>query len=287
MIYVLTAIYNRRDTTLKFIEKIYSQTMQDFEIVVVDDASTDGSVEAIKKHFPKVKILSTKGDVFWTRTMAMGVEYIKKEAQPEDFILFANNDHFPEKDALEICYQTSLKYNRAVVAAAIKNSTGKIISGGHVAKWKTRTYPLIPIQENGVYDGQIDVMTGRFTLLPIEVFSKVAFDYKRFPHYLSDYDFFLQVKRAGFKMVVSYDAVSHDTGIKSGIESRIKNPTLKQAFDDAFHIKSHSNMIYMIKYLLKNCPNQYYKIKHIVLLIGFHAIKITKVAILSPFKLVR
>lgn len=49
--------YNRKDAVLRAIESVYQQGVDDVEVVVADSASTDGSAEAIRKCYPKVKVI--------------------------------------------------------------------------------------------------------------------------------------------------------------------------------------------------------------------------------------
>ena len=49
--------YNRKEAVLKAIQSVYDQDSEDFEVVVVDSASTDGTSDVILEHFPDVKLL--------------------------------------------------------------------------------------------------------------------------------------------------------------------------------------------------------------------------------------
>ena len=49
---IIVISYNTRDMTVACLRSIYDQTESPFEVVVVDNASTDGSVDAIRTEFP-------------------------------------------------------------------------------------------------------------------------------------------------------------------------------------------------------------------------------------------
>lgn len=57
---VIVISYNTRDMTLACLASIYAQTNGDFEVVVVDNASTDGSAEAIGAEFPQVTLIAER-----------------------------------------------------------------------------------------------------------------------------------------------------------------------------------------------------------------------------------
>ena len=46
---VVTINYNNRDGLRKTIESVVNQTYKDFEYIVIDGGSTDGSVDVIKE----------------------------------------------------------------------------------------------------------------------------------------------------------------------------------------------------------------------------------------------
>ena len=55
---VIIVSYNTRDMTLACLESIHAETTGAFEVVVVDNASSDGSAEAIRARFPQVRLLA-------------------------------------------------------------------------------------------------------------------------------------------------------------------------------------------------------------------------------------
>jgi glycosyltransferase involved in cell wall biosynthesis len=48
--------YNSANTIIKTLQSVYLQSYKADEVLVIDDASTDGSIELIKKEYPNVKI---------------------------------------------------------------------------------------------------------------------------------------------------------------------------------------------------------------------------------------
>ena len=92
---VVIPTYNGVDFVETTLESVLNQTFSDFEIVVSDDASTDGTVEVVGRiNDPRVSILKDRSHVGpggnWNRALAQARgEYVKVLAQ--DDLLYQDN----------------------------------------------------------------------------------------------------------------------------------------------------------------------------------------------------
>jgi hypothetical protein len=85
---VVIISYNTRDLTLPCIDSIYRHTTGlDFEILVVDNASADGSPEAIGDRFPGVRLLRQERNIGFGPANNVGI----REAGGE-FVFLLNSD---------------------------------------------------------------------------------------------------------------------------------------------------------------------------------------------------
>ena len=60
MITVFTPTYNRKDELKKLYKSLLNQNFKDFEWLIVDDGSEDGTEEAIKNFINENKIIISK-----------------------------------------------------------------------------------------------------------------------------------------------------------------------------------------------------------------------------------
>ena len=59
---IITSVFNNKETIAEAIESVFSQTYNNIEYIVVDGASTDGTVDIIKKHEDKITIFVSEPD---------------------------------------------------------------------------------------------------------------------------------------------------------------------------------------------------------------------------------
>ena len=63
LVSVLIVTWNRKDDVLETIRSIYDQDYRSFEIVVVDNGSKDGTVEAVRQAYPEVRLVALDRNV--------------------------------------------------------------------------------------------------------------------------------------------------------------------------------------------------------------------------------
>jgi len=90
---------------------LYNQTFKKIEVLVVDNNSSDKSVEYLEKNFPKVKIIKNKKNVGLSTAFNIGVEKSKGE-----YIMLLNNDTFFKKDFVQKLFTFYKKHNYSVIA---------------------------------------------------------------------------------------------------------------------------------------------------------------------------
>lgn len=107
-------------------ETIYSQTYKFFEVIFIDNASTDNSVDFVSKYYPKVIIINNKYNLGFGRANNLGVKKAKGE-----IIFFLNNDTILEKDTLEKLLVYKKNNNLNILGPKILDYKGKDVHGGN------------------------------------------------------------------------------------------------------------------------------------------------------------
>ena len=113
---VVIPLYNAEEYVGECLESLLIQTFQDFEVIVVDDCSTDNSVRIVKNYAPKfdgrLKLLKTKKNSgtggYVPRNF--GFSFARGE-----YVFFIDADDFILGSALETLYKAAKKYNADLV----------------------------------------------------------------------------------------------------------------------------------------------------------------------------
>jgi len=180
-------------------------------IVVVDDGSTDGSSEWIKKNYPEVFICQGDGNLWWSGGINMGIHYAI-EVLKTDYVLLWNNDIRPAADyfaQLSDLLESNSFNNIILSTIFIENKSKKIISslGGNFNP-VTGKHALIGFGKEAESFIPpkliINWFPGMGTVIHKSVFDKIGFfDEKNFPQYKGDADFGLRASKAGYKLTLS------------------------------------------------------------------------------------
>ncbi|MDO5841614.1 MAG: glycosyltransferase family 2 protein [Methanosarcina mazei] len=92
---VVILSYNSKEDLKECIPSLISQTYQDFEIIFVDNASTDGSEEFIRANYPEIKVVQTGKNLGYPAGNNAGFEVAEGE-----YIVVVNPDTVPDPEWL-------------------------------------------------------------------------------------------------------------------------------------------------------------------------------------------
>ncbi|MCP3682770.1 MAG: glycosyltransferase family 2 protein [bacterium] len=101
------------------LSSVFMQNFKDFEVIVVDNKSTDGSVEFVKKNFKKAKLVVNKKNYGFAEGNNIGVRKAKGK-----YIALLNNDTVVDKNWLSALVKELEKDKKnVIVGSRINNVT--------------------------------------------------------------------------------------------------------------------------------------------------------------------
>jgi len=98
-VFVLTLNWNGKRFIGECLESLERLDYSNYEIVVIDNGSTDGSIQYIQKFFPKVKLLANGENLGYAKGLNRGLEYAYERGAK--YFLILNNDTKIDKNGLK------------------------------------------------------------------------------------------------------------------------------------------------------------------------------------------
>ena len=196
------AAYNRRELTLACISSLRAQRVPGvlLDVFVLDDASSDGTGEAIAEQFPEVTVLRGDGKLYWNGGMRRA--FAAAIAGDYDYYLWMNDDTTLDDGALALLLETERQVrgcgnDAVIVAGAIRHpETGKLTYGGVVRphRWRPLRWEHV---EPGDLPRQCETMNGNTVLVSRAVERRVGNLDPAFAQQMGDFDYGLRARAAG------------------------------------------------------------------------------------------
>jgi len=205
---VVIPTYNLKDILLECLESVFGQDYPDLEVIVVDNASVDGTADAVAEKYPQVNLIRNSENLGVTGGANTGVE----EATG-DYVWMVDHDNILEPNMLsEMVKLAESDPKIGVVVPKIFYWEPKDVI------WAAGTGMNLLTGENifrggkdiGQYEKveEVQVAPANF-LVKGEVIEKVGlYDNVYYISY-EDADFSLEVKKAGYKIVYTPKAVCY------------------------------------------------------------------------------
>ncbi|HLG25029.1 MAG TPA: glycosyltransferase [Candidatus Nanoarchaeia archaeon] len=132
LVSVVVINYNEKNLLKTVIDSIYSLDYKNIELLVVDNASTDGSKEFIEKNYKKVILVKNRKNLGY-----VGLNSAVKHCKG-DYILFLNNDLELDKKSLTLLLDAAQKTKAAMAAPRLVNTHDKSLKSG--GTWVSRAF---------------------------------------------------------------------------------------------------------------------------------------------------
>ncbi|MFA6096700.1 MAG: glycosyltransferase family 2 protein [Candidatus Paceibacterota bacterium] len=205
-VYIVVLNWNGLSDARECILSLQKNNYANYEIVVVDNGSTDNSAAILKRAFPYITIIENGINYGFAGGNNIGIEYSLR--QGADYILLLNNDTAVESAFLSKLVEAG-DSDEAIGLVESKicyyDEPKKIwFAGGKIDWLKTKgTHMGINELDNGQYDNirEVDYLTGCCLLIKRSVFEKIGKLSEDYFLYYEDTDFCLRARNAGFKCI--------------------------------------------------------------------------------------
>lgn len=212
---IIIVSFNTRQILKNCLDSLMKIRGVDFEVIVSDNGSTDGSVQMVKRLFSKqslplrgkVKLIENKKNLGFAKANNKARRYVKS-----DYVLFLNSDTVVNKDALT----ASLNYIKT--HKDVGSLTCKIVlPSGKLDRDTRRRFPTPMVSFKRLFLGEsteywyldvsedktheVDVIQGAFHLTRRSILDKVGWFDEDYFLDGEDIDLCWKIKKLGYKIV--------------------------------------------------------------------------------------
>jgi GT2 family glycosyltransferase len=230
---VIILNYNTRDFLRQCLQSIKKTQGIAPEVMVVDNASTDGSAVMVKENFPEVKLIVNQKNIGFAAGNNQGVKKAKGK-----YILFLNPDTLVQPETLKTMVDYLKKHPRTGAATCrVELTNGQLdyaCHRGFPTPWNALAYfsglaKLFP--QNKLFNGytlnylslkkthEIDSACGAFLMVRREAGEESHWWDEDYFWYGEDLDFCYRLKEKGWRIdYVPQTKIIHHKGAASGIK---------------------------------------------------------------------
>ncbi len=221
-VFIVVLTWNGKEDTVACLDSLERLTYPNFKIIVVDNASNDGTSNEIQRKFPNTELIVNNSNLRFAggnnvgikRAMELGAEYI----------LLLNNDTVVEKDfLLKLVAVADAEQTIGMVGPKIyyyDNPKTIWYAGGKIEWWKGWISHIgVREMDTGQYDNvrETDYITGCCLFVKRQVIQQIGLLDEKYYIYGEDTDWCIKASRAGFKLLYVPEAIIwHKLSVSSG-----------------------------------------------------------------------
>jgi len=174
------------------------------EIIVADNASSDGSVEMVRKEFSKIKLIENEENLGFAKAVNQGIKRAKG-----DHILLLNSDVIVKSGALKEMLNFAERHPLAgIIGGKLVGPEGSIQASVYHFPTISRAVREFWFGQKDVYQKYapqvdkpaiVDAVTGAAMLIPKKIIDEVGLLDERYFMYFEDLDYCRRVKKDGYR----------------------------------------------------------------------------------------
>jgi len=203
---IIIVSYNTKEFLGDCLKSVFqNQGNLDLDIIVVDNASVDGSVEYLRKYFPQVRLIASKDNLGFGKANNRGAKIAKG-----DILLFLNPDTIIEKNIFSKLVDIFSKdKNIGIVSPRLilPNHSEQLWAYGEEENFwqliKKKFYPVSALNSQFPSTQFLTWVSGAALSIRKNIFEKIKGFDENFFMYFEDRDLCYRTKDLGYKIVVN------------------------------------------------------------------------------------
>lgn len=206
-VFIIIVNWNGKEVLQRCLTTLFAYTSYpDYHVVVVDNASKDGSVEMVKEEFPAAKLIENEENLGFSKANNQGIRHAMRNGAK--YVLLLNNDiEIAGREWLtEMLNLLESDGKIGIVGCKLVYPSGLIQHAGGVITVDSVYNRGDGEKDEGQYDTvrPVDFITGAVLLIKTEVIKKIGLLDEAFsPIYYEDADWCMRARFYGYKVMYS------------------------------------------------------------------------------------
>lgn len=207
LVYVVVLNWNSRDDVIECIGSLINIDYPRYELLVVDNGSSDGSVQSLNAEFPALQIIVNETNLGACEGRNVGIRYALEKGA--DYVALLDNDTVVDQNLLtELVKAGEADPQAGMLVPKVYDywDRRKIASAGSRSCWfPPGRIKIIGLgkEDSAIYERQreIDYATGCAVLVKREVFERVGMFDPTFFYGWEEYDLSKRIREGGYRIL--------------------------------------------------------------------------------------
>ena len=228
LVSIILVSYNTAEHTLHALESVQQQTQSSYEIIIVDNNSTDNSVELIRQSFPSIQLIESTENLGFAGGVCKGVEYAQGT-----YLLLLNPDTLILEGAIDKLLRFAQQQPQNGIWGGVTLNNDLSLNTQHAwskpdfssllfsALGLSKLFSTSCLFNNANYGcwqrdtvKEVDILSGCFFLITRQVWEQLGGLDPTFFMYAEEADLCLRAKAQGYQPIVTPDArIIHHGGV--------------------------------------------------------------------------
>lgn len=209
---IVVLTWNNFVDTAECLESLEQLTYPRYNIILVDNGSTDGSIERLRSTFPEVEIIKNDRNLGYAAGNNVGIKHALSNGA--EYVLILNNDTIVDRNLAAELLSTSRACNNLGILGCANyyyDSRERIQFSGGIIDW--RTGDVIDTTRHKINAGQfealreVDTVAGSCLFIPASVIKALGNFDERYFLTFEESDFCCRAKKGGYRVYTCMNAM--------------------------------------------------------------------------------
>ena len=212
---VIISTWNSGKVLPKCLGSLAKQTFKDFEVIIIDNGSSDNSIEDLHKKWPAIEFQIRKLD---KNTGFAAANNLGAQLATGEWLALLNSDAFPDPTWLEnllLAAEYEIKFS-FFASRQLQAGAPHLLDGAgdayHISGLAWRSYSGFPAAQFGLESVEVFSACGAAAFYSRQAFLQVGGFDESFFSYLEDVDLGFRLRLQGFRCLYVPKAVVHHIG---------------------------------------------------------------------------